>query len=75
MRYFEKSTNIPLPELRERVNEISTTKPVVVHCAGGYRSSAGTSIVEAALSTKTPVFDLSTAVEAYKPVAAEALQQ
>ena len=45
---FDEALNIPLPELRERAHEIPTDKPVVVHCAGGYRSAAGASIVQAA---------------------------
>ena len=40
-KFFEHATNIPLHQLRERAHEISTSKPVVVHCAGGYRSAAG----------------------------------
>lgn len=49
---------IPLDQLRERVNEIPRNKPVVVHCAGGYRSAAGSSIVAEALKEQTPVYDL-----------------
>ncbi len=42
-----KKENIPqqhfhtLAEVRNRVEEIPTDKPIVVHCAGGYRSAAG----------------------------------
>ena len=43
---FENSINIPLPELRERVKEIPLDKPILVHCAAGYRSAAGSSIIE-----------------------------
>lgn len=42
---FDTAINIPLPELRERVNEIPKGKPIVVHCGGGYRSAAGSSII------------------------------
>ncbi|QIL76545.1 MBL fold metallo-hydrolase [Hymenobacter sp. HDW8] len=66
---FADALNIPLPVLRERVSEIPTTKPVVVHCAGGYRSAAGSSIVAPAL-VDTPVFDLSEEVKSFQPVAA-----
>ena len=62
--FFDNAMNIPLPELRERVNEIPKGKPVVVHCAGGYRSAAGASIAEAVLDET--VFDLSEAVNDYK---------
>ncbi|MCX2739027.1 MBL fold metallo-hydrolase [Pontibacter anaerobius] len=64
-KFFDKAINIPLPELRERANEIPKDKPVVVHCAGGYRSAAGSSIVEAALPD-VKVLDLSEAVNDFK---------
>ncbi len=62
---FAGSLNIPLPELRERASEIPTGKPVVVHCAGGYRSAAGSSIVAAALPG-TEVLDLGEAVKSFQ---------
>jgi hydroxyacylglutathione hydrolase len=65
---FASTLLIPLPELRERVGEIPTDKPVLVHCAGGYRSAAGASIVEAALPG-VPVLDLGEAVTEFAPVA------
>lgn len=55
---FERSINIPLPELRERLHEIPTSKPIAVHCAGGYRSAIGSSIVAAAMPSVT-VTDIS----------------
>ena len=58
---FDNALNIPLPELRERIHEIPTGKPVLVHCAGGYRSAVGASIVQAALPG-IPVLDLGEAV-------------
>ncbi|MFD2247382.1 MBL fold metallo-hydrolase [Pontibacter ruber] len=64
-KFFDKAINIPLPELRERAKEIPADKPVVVHCAGGYRSAAGSSIVEAALPD-AKVLDLSEAVNDFK---------
>lgn len=63
---FAGALNIPLPELRERTSEIPTDKPVVVHCAGGYRSAAGSSIVAPALPG-TPVYDLGEAVKSFQP--------
>jgi len=62
---FDGSLNIPLPELRERASEIPADKPVVVHCAGGYRSAAGSSLVAAALPG-TKVLDLSEAVKSFQ---------
>jgi glyoxylase-like metal-dependent hydrolase (beta-lactamase superfamily II)/rhodanese-related sulfurtransferase len=53
---FNGAINIPLPGLLERTAEIPTDKPVVVHCAGGYRSAAGSSILDEKLDVK--VFDL-----------------
>ena len=61
---FEHSLNIPLNELRERYTEIPDEKPLVVHCAGGYRSAAGSSILEALKDQK--VYDLSEAVKEFK---------
>ena len=57
---------IPLPELRERVGEVPADKPVLVHCAGGYRSAAGASIIQNALPA-VPVFDLGEAVAEFAP--------
>jgi len=58
---FENALVIPLPELRERVDEIPEDKPIVVHCAAGYRSAAAASIVAAKILA-VPVLDLSEAV-------------
>lgn len=63
-KFFEHAINIPLNELRKRVDEIPTDKPVLVHCAGGYRSAAGSSIVEMNIGG-TKVVDLSEAVKDY----------
>jgi hydroxyacylglutathione hydrolase len=62
---FKNSISIPLPEIRNRVNEIPTDKPIVVHCAAGYRSAAGSSIIKSALNGKVKVFDLSEAVKQF----------
>ncbi len=37
-RKIEGSVNIPLNELRNRLNELSKEKPIVVYCEVGYRS-------------------------------------
>jgi len=62
---FSDAIAIPLDQLRERVSEIPADKPVVVHCAGGYRSAAGSSIVADALKDKVPVYDLGEAVKEF----------
>jgi glyoxylase-like metal-dependent hydrolase (beta-lactamase superfamily II) len=63
-KIFETAINIPLPELRERIAEIPIDKPVVVHCAGGYRSAAGSSILSSKLK-HTTVYDLGEAINAF----------
>lgn len=63
-KIFESAKHIPLPELRERVDEIDRGKPVVVHCAGGYRSAAGSSII-ASKFDNVKVYDLSEAVKEF----------
>lgn len=60
-KLFKNSLTIPLPELRRRLNEIPADKPIVVHCAAGYRSAAAASIIETVV-TNVPVFDLQEAV-------------
>ncbi|TDK46589.1 MBL fold metallo-hydrolase [Algoriphagus formosus] len=62
---FESSINIPLHELRERANEIPADKPVLVHCAGGYRSAAGSSIVSGEMNN-TEVLDFSEAIKDFQ---------
>lgn len=59
---FETAKNHPLNDLRKSAEEIKPNKPVVVHCAGGYRSAAGASILEVKLKG-SKVYDLSTAIE------------
>ena len=65
---FDHALQIPLPELRERTHEIPTNKPVLIHCAGGYRSAVGASIVQAALPS-VKVYDLGEAVTEFQRVA------
>ncbi len=50
-------------ELREHINEIPTDKPIVVHCASGFRSAAGSSLIQSELNGKVKVFDLGEAVK------------
>ena len=64
-KFFDSAINIPLPELREKVSTIDTQKPIIVHCAGGYRSAAGFSIVKGLLPN-AKVYDLSEAVNDFK---------
>ncbi|AQT80954.1 MBL fold metallo-hydrolase [Mycolicibacterium litorale] len=38
---------IPLAQLRVRLNDVPTGRPIVVHCAGGWRSSVAASLLRA----------------------------
>ncbi|GAA5044010.1 MBL fold metallo-hydrolase [Marivirga lumbricoides] len=64
-KIFEKAIHVPLPELRERITEIPDHRPVVVHCAGGYRSAAGSSILATEFAD-VAVYDLSKAISDFK---------
>lgn len=64
-KIFEDALEHPLNELRDTASSIPTNKPVVVHCAGGYRSAAGSSIIQDKLSGVT-VYDLSDAVKEFQ---------
>jgi hydroxyacylglutathione hydrolase len=60
-KIFPHAIAIPLPELREWVNEIPVHRPIVVHCAAGYRSAAATSIIAGKI-TSVPVYDMGEAI-------------
>ena len=62
---FENSISIPLDELRESFSKIPIDKPIVVHCASGYRSAAGSSILQSILKGSAKVFDLGEAVKKF----------
>lgn len=64
-KFFEDAIAVPLNELRDEVTEIPSHKPVVVHCAGGYRSAAGSSILENIFEA-TRVYDLSDDIKEFK---------
>lgn len=64
-KIFDKALGIPLNELRKRAGEVPTDKPIVVHCAGGYRSAAGSSILKNKFGDQK-VFDLSEAIQDFK---------
>jgi glyoxylase-like metal-dependent hydrolase (beta-lactamase superfamily II)/rhodanese-related sulfurtransferase len=42
------AANLPLPQLTERMSELDPTRPTVVYCASGYRSSIAASVLAAA---------------------------
>jgi hydroxyacylglutathione hydrolase len=43
--FIPGSVHIPLAELRRRIDEIPTGRPVVAYCAGGWRSSVAASLL------------------------------
>lgn len=61
---FPEGLHIPLPELRYRLPEIPTDKPVVVHCASGYRSAIGSSLLARKIH-KVPIYDLGDKIQDY----------
>lgn len=63
-KLFPHAIHIPLYELRERAGEVPEEKPVVVHCAAGYRSAAAFSILDEKLK-EIQVYDLGEAVKEY----------
>lgn len=65
-KIFSNSISIPLAEVRYRLNEIPTNKPIVVHCSGGYRSAAGSSLIQSGLKGKVKVFDLGDDVQQFQ---------
>lgn len=62
---FKQSLHIPLSQLRERTGELPLDKPLVVHCAGGYRSAVGSSILEKAYKGKVEVLDMGEAIKTF----------
>ncbi len=64
-KIFEDSIAIPLSELRSRIGEIPVGKPIVVHCAGGYRSAAGSSLIASKLNGNAVVYDLGEKVKEF----------
>jgi hydroxyacylglutathione hydrolase len=45
-RHIEGSVNIPLNRLSDQLKEIPQNRPVIVMCAGGYRSSIAASLLQ-----------------------------
>ncbi|HEV3332287.1 MAG TPA: MBL fold metallo-hydrolase [Bryobacteraceae bacterium] len=44
-KHIDGSVNIPLNHLKERIAEVPRNRRIAIHCAGGYRSSVGASIL------------------------------
>ena len=62
-KIFENSLAFPLGELRDKIDKIPTGKPIVVHCASGFRSAAASSFLQSKLNGKVKVFDLGEAIK------------
>jgi rhodanese-related sulfurtransferase len=45
-KYIEGSLHFPLNQIRDRVGQVPRNQKIVVHCAGGYRSSTAASILK-----------------------------
>jgi hydroxyacylglutathione hydrolase len=45
-KFVAGSVSIPLNHLAERLNELPTDRPLLVYCAGGYRSSIAASLLQ-----------------------------
>ena len=65
-KIFPSSVSIPLAEIRTRINEIPTDKPIVLHCAGGYRSAAASSLISSKLNGSAVVYDLGEAIKDFQ---------
>ena len=65
-KIFKNSLAFPLGELRNNLDKIPTNKPIVVHCAGGYRSAAGSSFLQSALKNSVKIYDLGEAIKEFE---------
>jgi len=63
-KIFKSAISHPLNELRTTAKDIPTDKPIVVHCAGGYRSAAGSSVLQQMLNGPI-IYDLSDDVKGF----------
>ena len=58
------SVRVPLADLERRLAEVPDDRPVIVHCAGGWRSSVGASVLRRA--GRTEVTDLAGGFNAWE---------
>jgi hydroxyacylglutathione hydrolase len=63
-KHIHGSIGIPLNRLGERLSELPRNRPLLVHCAGGYRSSIAASLLQRAGFTK--VVELAGGVAAWE---------
>jgi glyoxylase-like metal-dependent hydrolase (beta-lactamase superfamily II)/rhodanese-related sulfurtransferase len=45
-KHIAGSLNVPLAQLLDRIGKLPADRPVLVHCAGGYRSSIATGLLQ-----------------------------
>jgi len=76
-KFIEGSLHVPLNRLNDRIGELPQDRPLVVHCAAGYRSSIAASTIKKA--GRTDVSELLGGISAWEksglPVAGEAIQR
>jgi glyoxylase-like metal-dependent hydrolase (beta-lactamase superfamily II)/rhodanese-related sulfurtransferase len=60
---FSNSIHLPLSTIKEHWKDIPVHKSIIVHCAGGYRSAAASSLLFEKLKDKVKVYDLGEAVK------------
>lgn len=64
-KIFNDAKNIPLAELQEKINDLPKDKPVVLHCASGFRSGIGISIIKS-LAPNIEVYDIGAEIGKYR---------
>ena len=64
--HVDGAVNMPLDFINECITQLDKDKEYYVHCAGGYRSAAASSLIHSALNGKVTVFDLGEAVKDFQ---------
>lgn len=62
---FDDAIHIPLSELKEKIGTLPTDKAIFVHCASGYRSSIGSSLIKK-YSSDIEVYDIGSNIKKYR---------
>lgn len=63
-KIFDHAVNIPVSDLEKHIKDIPTDKPIIVHCASGYRSALGSSILKKYLPS-VEITDIGTDISKY----------
>ena len=64
---FSGALNVPLETVRDNWRSVPRDRPIVVHCAGGFHSAIGASLLRRVLPDDLPVYDLGAAIKDFKP--------